>query len=170
MAKAKQQVKVKPPQRSSLDRDAKGRLITIGCVVCDDGPTFGRVVFIREGAVVYRPFSEDGEPFIKQPLHTAYHDELDVVNEGTPDVAWFGPCATKCLETAELLERVLENVRAVGELAGMDDPFDNIEKVDSAVQDMHAAMFIAAANASTCADYNNGHGATNRTAGKAGRA
>lgn len=38
----------------NLNRGDNGRTVRVGSIVIDDGPTWGKVIFVRDGAVVYR--------------------------------------------------------------------------------------------------------------------
>lgn len=138
-----------------LDRDPKGRPITVGCVVCSDGPTYGRVVFIQQGAIVYRPYDPEGRANEKQPLHTAYHDEVDVVDSpaaGVNDYALqtlnLSPATVASLVTFSRVQTLANEVECASNCtSGTDsDQLDEIGKQLRKAADMLWAL----------AEYHNG--------------
>lgn len=86
--KKKKGVRAGTKPATNLDRDADGKLITVGCVVMADGRICGRVELMIEGVIVWRPFAGQNVDD-SQPMLSDHHDALHVVpvDAATPMLA-----------------------------------------------------------------------------------
>jgi hypothetical protein len=123
---------------ANLNLDSTGkREVRVGCVICDDGPTFGRVLAVIEGGILYRPFDgQDVDP--TQPVVATTCRQVTVVEGDGVGVRRLPGNADKWVRIAHEVAAVLAEVEyakadgSLGEVMGDADARRTVDLLEEA--------------------------------------